>query len=189
MTLRPLVGVLLDHLLRLGLLLAEEGADPLHGLGGDDDGGAQGGLAVDDEPVAALAAGLLVLGAVDAQDVVLGLEALVQREQHHALGVGVQLARLLLDDGELGVDLGQRLVAEVVGLLDVRGDVLVGLLEVGHDRGGEGLVGRVAQLQGLLAVGIALEGLDAIVDDRVVEEVLRLVARQQNVLSWLRSGD
>ena len=147
LTLRNLVGGLLDYILGLCLLLAKEGADPLYGLGGDYDGGSQGSLSVDDKSVAILTAGLLILGVVDTKDMIFGLEALVEGEQHHALGVGIQLARLLLHDGELGVDLGQRLVAKIIGFFDVWGDILVGLLEVGHDGGSEGLVGGVAELQ------------------------------------------
>jgi hypothetical protein len=56
--------------------------------------------------------------------------------------------------------------------LDVRRDVLVGLGQVGNDRSSEGLVSGIAKLDGALAVFVGLEGVDAVADNWVVEQML-----------------
>lgn len=107
---------------------------------------------------------------------VAALEALVVGQQDEGLCVAVELGGGLLDGGEALVDAGQRLLADRVGALNVRRDELVGLGEVGQEGCSEGLVGRVAELKRALRVGVGVDsagdGVDAVGDDGVVEEVL-----------------
>jgi hypothetical protein len=74
---------------------------------------------------------------------------------------------LLLDDREVAVDGLEGFLAQLVGLVDVRLSILVGCLEVALHRLGEASVGAVHDINGLLAVGVGLEGVDAAGDDRV----------------------
>lgn len=120
----------------------------------------------------AVAADLLDLGRVHLEDVILGLQAGVVGKQDDALGAGVELVGGLLDEGSLLVHLGEGMVAEAVGLDEVGTNELKRAVEVRDERLGEGLVGRVAELNGLLAVRVLLEGGDAVVDDGIVEEML-----------------
>lgn len=160
----------------MGLLLlrAEEVTNEPDGLAGEDEGSSDCSLAGGDQGEAGLVAavGLLVLAGVGAPDMVAALEALVVWEQDNALGIGIQLVGGLLDDREPLIDLGQCLVAEVVGLLDIGLDILVGAVEVGYNGSGKGLVGRVADLDGLCAVRVRFERLDAIMDNVVIVQVL-----------------
>lgn len=173
-----LVDLVVDDLGSLGLLGRDEGADPGQGLVTDDNGRDDGSLAVAN--VAALLI-ILDLGRVDVEDVVAALKGLVVGQQDEALGVGVELAGGLLDEGEALVEAVERLVAERVDAGDVGRDVLVGLGEVGQDGGGEGLVGRVAELEGALGILVGLEGVDAVADERVVQQVLLRSARGTDV--------
>ncbi len=168
-----LVNLLLDLLGDLSLLDSDVAAGKGEGLVADLEEGGDGGLALAQVALLGL---LLGLGAVDLEDVVAALEALVVGQEDEGLGVAVELGRGLLDDGEALVDAGQRLLAERVGTLDVRRDELVGLGEVGQEGGGKGLVGRVAELERALGVGVGVDGAgdgaDAVGDEGVVEEVL-----------------
>lgn len=167
------VELVIHHALGLLLLRAQEAANGLDNLRRDDQRRGQQRLAIRHQ---AVAADLLALAAVRLEDVVLAGQAGAVGQEDQVAGVGVDLAGGLLDDGELGVDLGEGGVAEGVGPGDVGRDVLVGLLEVGDDGLGEGLVGRVAELEGALAVGVGLERLDAVVDYWVAEEVLGILS-------------
>lgn len=164
-----LLNLLVGGLLCLSLLLGDQAAEPVEGLVAHDEHGCDDGLASSHEASLLI---LLVLGGVDLEDVVLALEPLVVGEEDEALGVVVEIVGGLLDDGEALVDAVQRLVANLVGPGDVGGDVLDGLGEVGEDGSGEGLVGGVAELDGLLAVLVGLEGVDAVADEGVVQQVL-----------------
>lgn len=168
------VDLVVHSIVGLLLLRAEEVTDESDSLAGDDEGSSDGSLAGGDQGEAGLVAavGLLVLAGVGAPDMVAALKALVVWEQDNALGIGVQLVGGLLDDRETLIDLGQCLVAEVVGLLDIGLDILVGAVEVVDNGSGKGLVGRVAELDGLCAVRVRLERLDAIMDNVVVVQVL-----------------
>jgi len=163
------VHLLVHNTLGLLLLGAEEPANGLDDLGGNDERRRQQRLAVGDQVVAA---DLLDLAAVRLEHVVLAGQAGPIWEEDEVAGLLVDLAGGLFDYRKARVDGRERLVAQVVGLLDVGGDVLVRLGEVGDYGLGEGLVGRVAELEGLLAVGVGLEGLEAVVDYWVVEEVV-----------------
>lgn len=110
---------------------------------------------------------------------VLALEALAEREQDETLGVRVEVGRRLLDNGKALVDLAEGLLAQGVDLLDVGRDVVVGPAQVGEDGLGQRLVGRVAERDGLLAILVASDGVDAVADDRVVEDVLQGSARDR----------
>lgn len=168
------VDLVVHGVVSLLLLRAQEVTNEPDSLAGEDKSSSDGGLAGGDQGEAGVAAtvGLLVLAGVGAPDVVASLETLVVWEQDNALGIGVQLVGGLLDDREALVDLGQGLVAQVVCLLDVGLDILIGTVEVGHDGSGKCLVGRVAELDGLGAVGVRLERLNAIVDNVVTVQVL-----------------
>lgn len=137
------VDLVVHSIVGLLLLRAQEVANESDSLAGEDEGSGDGSLTGGDQGEAGLIAtvGLLILAGVGGQDVVAALEALVVWEQDNALGVGVQLVGGLLDDREALVDLGQCLVAEVVRLLDVGLNILVGAVEIGHNGGGKGLVG------------------------------------------------
>lgn len=157
----------------LGLCGGEQAADPGEGLVADDEGGDDGGLAVADD--ASGLVGLFDLGRVEAEDVVAALAALVEGREDELLGVGVELARGLADGGEALVELAQGAVAKRVGARHVGRDVAVGLGQVGEDGGGvgrDGAVGRVAQLERALGQLVGLDGVDAVADDGVGEEVL-----------------
>lgn len=88
-------------LLRLGLLPREEFAHPLDHIVGDDKACADDRLAIADQ---AVLADLLLLGAKDAEDVLLALGALPQWEGDDRLALVEQLARRLLDHGEPSVE-------------------------------------------------------------------------------------
>lgn len=168
-----LVNLLLDLLSDLGLLDGDVAAGEGERLVGDLDEGGDGGLAL---AQVALLGVLLGLGGVDLEDVVAALDALVVGQEDEGLGVAVELGGGLLDEGEALVDARQRLLAEGVGARDVRRDVLVRLGEVRQDGRGERLVGRVAELERALSVGVGVDGVgdgaDAVGDEGVVEEVL-----------------
>ena len=166
---RLLVDLLVDSLGSLGFLLGDEATDPRQRLVADDKSSEQGSLSMGNDT---LLLSLLDLGVVDLEDVVAALEAHAVGQEDEALGVGVNVGGGLLDSGEALVKASQGGVAEGVGLGDVRRDVLVRLGEKGDDGGSESLVGGISQGNGALAVLVRLEGLDAIVDDGVVEEVL-----------------
>lgn len=168
-----LVNLLLDLLSDLGLLDGDVAAGECQSLVGDLEEGGGDGLALSEVALLGL---LLGLGVVDVEDVGAALEALVVGEEDDGAGVVVDLGRGLLDDGEALVDLGESLVAQGVGALDVGRDVLVGAGEVGEDGDGKGLVGRVAELDAALGVGVGVDGrgdgVGGVGDDGVVEEVL-----------------
>ena len=60
----------------------------------------------------------------------------------------------------------------MVGFGDVGGDVAVRTLRVREDGLDEGVVGGVGDVDGFLAVGIRLEGVDGVGDDGVGGQVL-----------------
>lgn len=64
------------------------------------------------------------------------------------------------------------MVADGVGLDDVGVHVLVGLLEVGEDGLGEGVVALVGEVEGLLAEGGLGDGVEGVFDDGVALQVL-----------------
>lgn len=176
-----LVNLLLGNLGGLSLLGGQEGADPAQSLVADDEGSGNSSLALTNKASLLL---LLGLGTVDLEDVVAALDTFVVGEEDQALGVVVQLGGRLLDDGEGGIEAVEGLVANGVRTLNVGRNVLVWLGEVGEDRSSEGLVSRVTELEGALGVLVALDGGDAVVDQRVVEEMLeegRVVSRAGDI--------
>lgn len=175
---RLLVDLVVDGLRGLILLGVEIAAQPGEGLVADDEAGGDGGLALGDE---ALLVGLLVLGGVDLEDVVLALEALVVGQQDQTLGLVVEVVGGLLDHGESLVDAVERLVAKVVDPVGVGSDVLKGLGEPGDHGSSKGLVSRVAELDGPLAQLVGLEGVNTIMDDGVVEQVLQSILGQHPI--------
>lgn len=183
-----LVDLVVDGLTSLGLLGMEEAAKPRQSLVADDENGGDGGLSVGDESCLLV---LLVLAGIHLEDVLLALEALGVGQEDQILGLIVEVVGGLLDNGELLIDAIEGLVAEVVDLGNVRRDVLVRLGEPRDDGGGKGLVGSVAELDGLLAVLVGLEGVDAVANDGVVQEVLeegRVGSRARDIAIDLGRG-
>ena len=78
---------------------------------------------------------------------------------------------LLLDNGEVAVDGLEGFLTQLVGLVDVRLGVLVGSLEVALDGLAEAGVSAVYNIDGLFAVRVGLEGVDAAGDHRVGGDV------------------
>jgi hypothetical protein len=167
----PLLDLVV-HLLPLGLLLrraAQVAAHPLERIAAHHQAGPDERQAVADQ---AVLAGLLLLGAEHANDVVLALGALPQREEDDRPAALVQLAGGLLHDGEVRLEGGQRGVAQGVGALDVRRHVLVGPGEVGEQRLAQALVAGGGEVEGFRAVGVGLEGADGVGDDGEGDEML-----------------
>ena len=164
-----LVDLLLDSSGGLGLLGGQEAAQPAQSLVADDKGSGDGGAALGDK---AFLLSLLDLGRVDGKNVVAALKTLVVREEDQRAGVIVKVGGGLLDEREVLVDAVEGLVAEGVGALDVRRDEPVRLGQPGQHGGSEGLVCRIAELDGALSVLIGPDGVDAVADERVVEQVL-----------------
>lgn len=164
-----LVDLLLDGGGGLCLLGGQEAAQPAQSLVADNKGSRDSGLALAHE---ALLLDLLGFAGVDLEHVVAALKALVVREQDQAAGIVVQIGGGLLDNGEALVDAVEGLVTKGIGASDVRRDVLVRLGEPGKDGSSKGLVGRVAELQGALSVLIGLDGVNAVADQGIGEEVL-----------------
>lgn len=172
------MGFVIDMLVGVLSSVTQQVSDKLESLDGDDESGSECGLSSQNETGTIVAAQILVFSGVDVNNVVPALESFVVRKKDEALGVRVQLPGGLLDNRPPLVNLGQGLIAEIVGLQDVWLDVLVGLGQVGQDGGGKGFVRGVTELEGLLAVWVRLEGLDAVVDNRVGSQVLhRWLAR------------
>lgn len=77
------------------------------------------------------------------------------------------LLGVFLHHGELLVGLVQHTVGDLVGLVDVGRNVAVRLLRIGDDRRYEVLVASIGDTEGLLAVGVLLDGVDGVGDNRV----------------------
>lgn len=167
---RPLfAGLLLDDLLGLLLLGLEERADPFEDIRAHDQRGGDDGLAAGH---VALAATLLVFVIVGAEGPVLGGVGRLQGPVDIAHECALDVLGLRLDNGHLLVELGEELVTELVGLGHVGLRVRGRRLEVGEGGLDEFRVARVGQLDRLDAVGVLLDGLDRVGDDRIGGEVL-----------------
>lgn len=94
------------------------------------------------------------------------------RESGGVIDGTADLLGIFTDDREARVDLGQTLVAQSIGAGQVGRNIAVGSGEVGQDWLGDAGVGVVAELEGLGAVGVALEEGDGVGDDRVGGEML-----------------
>lgn len=121
----------------------KEAAEPGQSLVANDEDGGNGSLAMGDESSLLV---LLVLGAVNLEDVILALQALVVGKQDQTLGLIVKVVGRLLDNGKSLIDAVQSLVTDGVGLLDVGRDVLVRPGKPGQHGSGKSLVGSVAEL-------------------------------------------
>lgn len=69
---------------------------------------------------------------------------------------------------------------------------MVAFGEVGNDGGSKGLVGGVTKSDGALAEFVGLEGVDAVADERVVEEMLdesRVLSGAHVAVDLVRHGD
>lgn len=167
---QPLVvGRAVSRLL-LGVLFlgVEEAGGSSVGLGADSESSSENSLVVSAQ---ALAANLLELGVVGAENMLLAALAKADGKLEKRLGVMDELICRLLDNRELLIDLGQRLVTQVIGLMDVWGDILVRALEVAEE-GGSNLVYLLGNLEEFSAVGVGLHSRDTGLDDRVSKQVL-----------------
>lgn len=79
--------------------------------------------------------------------------------------------RVLFDDGKAVIDMTQAGVGHLVGPLVVRLDIVEALLEIRLNRLADPLVSTVGDLERLLADGMLLEGLDAVVDHGIAGDV------------------
>ena len=100
-----------------------------------------------------------------------GILGVVDGPEDPVLDALVDGLGLLLDNGEVAVDSLEGSLAELVSLDGVGLGVLVGRLEVALHRLSETGVGAVHDIDGLLAVGVGLEGVDATGDDGVGGDV------------------
>lgn len=148
---------------------SQEAAQPIQSLVADNKGSRDGGLALANE---ALLLDLLSFASIDFEDVVTTRDTLIVRKQDQAAGVVVQVAGGLLDDGESLLDAGEGLVTQGVGACDIGRDVLVGFGEPRKDGSSEGLIGGVTELEGALSVLVGLDGVNAVADQGIGEEVL-----------------
>jgi len=160
----------LAGILSCSLTRAQDVADPLQAFTSDDQSGRDQSLSMSHNTVAT---NVLVLGVVDAEEVVRGLLALDDGEEDKLLAISIYLLAGLLQGGQTLVDLVQDTRTEMVGLLDIRRDILVGLGENRQYGLRERLICGVAQLYRSLAVGIALVDFESIVDDGVAGDVLK----------------
>lgn len=164
-----LVDLLLDSGGGLCLLGSQEAAQPAKSLVADHKGSRDGGLALANE---ALLFDLLGFAGVDLEYVVTALKALVVGEQDQAASIIVKVVGGLLDNGEAFVNSVEGLVTQGIGASDVRRDELIRLGEPGKNGSSKGLVGRVAELQGALSVLVGPDGVNAVADQGVGEEML-----------------
>lgn len=161
----------MHKLLRLLLLGAQVVGNNLQHVGGDLELGADNSLRSGDDAVAAR---LLVLIVVRAEEVVPTLASDAQREVSNLDDLALYGRCVLLDDGEALFNLAEPIVGQAVGALDVWCDVAVGLGQVGDNGLAEAVVGCGAEIQRLLAIRVRLVGADEIRDDGVGGQMLRL---------------
>lgn len=149
-----IVNLVVNMLVSLLSLLAQEIPNEFERLDRDDQSGSEGGLPSQQETRAIITTQVLMLPRVDINDVIPALESLGVGKKDEALGVRVELSSGFLHNGPPLVNLGQSLVAEIIGLQHVWFDILVGFGQIWKDGDSKGLVGRVAELKGLLAVRV-----------------------------------
>jgi len=106
-----LMHLLINHPLRLPLLLTHESRRPRQHVAHDNKPRRDGSLAIRD---IALPAYLLDFALIRPDHILLSLDALSQRQEDETLGVVVQLARRFLDGGHARVEAVQGGVAERV---------------------------------------------------------------------------
>jgi len=116
---------------------------------------------------------LLDLRLVFVQHILLALIALPEREEDNALALRVELSSWLLDLREATVNGRQGAVAKAIGLLEVGRYVLVRCVEVWSKGLAKALVALRREIDGFLAVGIRLEGVDGIVDYGIRGEMMQ----------------
>lgn len=177
------VGLLVHYFLGLLLGLLEPGSEISQRLSRQHQTRRDDSLAGSDD---AITTALLVLRAVDLEEILLDVASYTDREPSGVVDGAADLLSIFTDDGEARVDLAQALVAQSIGAGQVRCDIAVGSGEVGQDWLGEAGVGVVAELDGLGAVGVALEEGDGVGDDGVGGEMLeRGDERMLESISWV----
>jgi hypothetical protein len=163
------VGFLLNHLLCFLLLGLQKAAQPLQHLGSKHKRRRDSSLAAGD---IAIAAALLVLVRVGAEDPVFGLGALSQRPVDHVADGLLDILRLGLDDGNALVNLGQKLVTELVSLGGIGLCVGSRSLEVRQRRLDKFRISSIGDLDRFCAIRVALEIGNAIANSRIGGDVL-----------------
>jgi len=158
------VGLLGHDLLGLILLGLQEAAKPLQNFRSKDEGSGDGSLATSN---IAIAATLLVLGAVGIESPVLGLGSLGEGPVDQIRDGLLNVFCLGLDDGHTLVNLGQELVTDLVGLSGIGLRVGGRSLEVGESGLDEFGVASIGHLDRFGAIGVALEVGDAVANGRV----------------------
>lgn len=164
------VGLLIDNIFGLLLGLLQPGGEVGQRLSRQHQARRDQSLAGSHD---AIPATLLVFGAVDLEQMLLDIAGDTDRVPGGVVDGAADLLGVFTDDGEARVNLGQTLVAQSVGAGHVGRDITVRSREVGEDWLGEAVVGLVAVLDGLGAVGVALEEGDGVGDDGVRGEMLR----------------
>lgn len=152
-----LAGFLLHEILALLLLLPQERTQPGQTIARHHQAGRDHRLTARD---VSIPAALLVLAAVSLEDVVLALARQFEGVESVVEDGGLDLLRVFFHDREGLVDFGQARGGDLVGFGDIGRDVAVGTLRVREDRLDEGVEGGVGDVDGFLAVGIRLEGVD-----------------------------
>ena len=99
------------------------------------------------------------------------LDTIVVRPQRIPLPALPDRLRLLFDNGHAVLDSTEGVLAHLVGLVGVGLDVLDRRLEVGLGGLAEAVVDVVGEVEGLLAVGVGFEGVDAAGDGGVGGEL------------------
>jgi hypothetical protein len=164
------VGLLIHHLLSLLLGLLEPSRQISQRLGREHQARRDDSLAGSDD---AITTALLVFRAIDIEEVLLDVAGHTDGKSGGVVDSAADLLGIFADDGEARVDLGQTLVTQSIGAGQVRCDIAVRGGEVRQDGLGDAGVGVVAELEGLGAVGIALEEGDGVGDDGVGGEMLK----------------
>lgn len=171
------VGLLIHNLLSLLLSLLEPSRKISQRLGRQHQARRDNSLAGSNDTIATA---LLVFGAIDLEEVLLDVASHADRESGSVVDGATDLLGVFTDDGEARVDLGQTLVTQSIGAGQVRCDIAVRSGEVGQNGLGDAGVGVVAELEGLGAVGVALEEGDGVGDDGVGGEMLERERRCKN---------
>lgn len=174
-TLSPLsvISLLLNHILSLLLLGAQEATKPGQRIGREDEAGSDERLATRHD---AVATALLVLGTVGVERVLPALARQTEGQEGVVEHGALDLVRVLLHDREGLVDFAEAAVGHGVGFGYDRCHEAVWFLRVGEDWLDEGFETRVREVERFLAVWVALEGRDGVADDGVGCEVLGIVS-------------
>ena len=159
-----LPALLLHDILALLLLLPQERTQPGQTIARHHQASRDHRLAARDKPVTAT---FFVLAAVGLEDVVSALGRQLEGVEGIVEDGGLDLLRVFLHDRKGLVDFGETGRCDLVGFGDVGRDIAVGALRVGEDGLDKLVVRGIGDVDGFLAVGVRLEGVDRVGDDGV----------------------